>query len=283
MEFGIWNLGLIISVIGVACNKEEPIPSYIHIDKINFTTNYLLEGSSSNKILDAWIYIDDQQVGAFELPCTVPVLAEGSHEIKIWAGIKENGIAETRIKYPFYETFSQTVILTRGQITTISPTVTYAANADFTWLEDFEGSSHSVCNSGVTADSIMTITTAPSDVFEGTGSGKVSITSSSYIGISCAKYILPQGGASVFLELDYNCNTEFNIGIIGYTANNTIDVQWTSLTLRPTTGWNKVYINLGTEVSNATNSTKFSIFFSMLKDENLANSYFYLDNVKLIN
>src|SRR3989337_3990814 len=99
----------IIGGIGLACNKEEPIPSYIHIDAINLSTNYTIEGSSSNKILNAWIYIDDQSVGAFELPCTVPVLAVGSHEIKIQAGIKENGIDATRIYYPFYEIVKQTV------------------------------------------------------------------------------------------------------------------------------------------------------------------------------
>jgi len=43
-----------------SCNKEEPIPAYIHIDKIDLKTNYSIQGSNSHKIIDAWIYVDDQ-------------------------------------------------------------------------------------------------------------------------------------------------------------------------------------------------------------------------------
>lgn len=231
--------------------------------------------------MDAWIYIDDQFVGAFEMPCTVPVLYDGSHIVKILPGIKENGISETRIYYPFYDKIEQTIMLTRGQVTTLNPSTTYSQGADFTWMEDFDGAWHSICKTDSSTDSIMTIVTAP-DAFEGTGSGKVSITSGTYAGISCNKYVLPKGGSPVFLELNYSCNTDFNVGIIGYLSNNAVDVQWTSLSLRPTSGWNKVYVNLTNEVSQATNSVKFGIFFSMLNNPDLSASYFYLDNVKLV-
>lgn len=279
---------LLISPLGAgvffSCNKEEPIPSYIRIDNIYLTTNYSVQGSNSSKILDAWIYVDDQLIGGFEMPCTVPVLAEGSHEIKIRAGIKENGIAETRIYYPFYEIITQTVTLTRGQITTLNPTTTYSQFADFTWLEDFTSASPSICDT-VNSDTVIKQTTVPSEVFEGTGSGVVVLGSGTtgYIGVSCNKYALPKDGSPVFLEMNYNCNTEFSVGIVGYTSNNTLDVQWTSLTLNPTSGWNKVYVNLTNSIAVGTNSTKFGIFFSMAKDANLSTSYFYLDNVKLVN
>lgn len=289
MKNRIYKFLLFISPLGAgvffSCNKEEPIPSYIHIDGINLTTNYSLEGSSSNKIIDAWIYVDDQQVGAFEMPCTVPVLAEGNHEIKIRAGIKENGIADTRIYYPFYEIVTQTVTLTRGQITTLNPTTTYSQFADFTWLEDFTGASTSVCDT-VNSDTVMKITTASSDVFEGTGSGIVALGSgtNSYMGVSCNKYVLPKDGSPVFLELNYNCNTKFQAGIVGYSSSNLPNYQSSiPLTITPTSGWNKIYVNLTNDVSSATTSVKFAIFFSMIKDATLSTSYFYLDNVKLIN
>jgi len=272
-----------VLVLFFSCNKEEPIPSYIHIDTINLTTNYAVQGSISNKILDAWIYVDDQQIGAFEMPCTVPVLYEGEHTIKIRAGIKENGIADTRIYYPFYEIFTQTVTLTRGQIITLNPTITYSSFADFTWLEDFTSATPSICDT-INSDTVMKQTTTPSEVFEGTGSGVVALGSGTngYIGVSCNKYDSLKG-KTVFLEMNYNCNTEFKVGIVGYTSSNTIDVQWPALTLNPTSGWNKVYVNLTNSIAVGTNSVKFGIFFSMAKDANLSTSYFYLDNVKLVN
>lgn len=271
---------ILLALLG--CNKEEPIPSYIHIDQFTLTTNYATEGSASHRILDAWIYVDDQLVGAFELPCTVPVLYEGTHTLKVLPGVMENGISETRITYPFYDRFEQSVDLVAGQITDVVPTTAYSQSADFSWIEDYEGLAHGFCT-GLTPDTVMTIYTTPApEVFELTGSGGVNLGSGIYLGETCNKYILPKGGAPVFLELNYNCNTDFNVGVRGYSGS-TLDVQGISLTLRPTTGWKKVYVNLTNEVSSATNSTTFSIFFSFVKDPAVAESYVYLDNVKLIN
>ena len=267
-----------------SCNKEEPIPAYIHIDKITLSTVYSNEGTNSNKIIDAWIYVDDQLLGAFELPCTVPVLATGSHIVKVAPGVKENGISDTRIVYPFYNRYQETVTLTAGQTTTIHPTTIYSQNADFTWKEDFEGSATGTCDT-VNSDTVMQVAHAPTDVFEGTGSGVVVLsgTKTGYVGVSCNAYTLPKTGTDIFLELNYNCNTDFNVGVIGYDPTNGIDFQTVSLTLRPTNGWNKVYVNLTSEVNTAFNSVKFGIFFSMAKNTDLSSSWFYVDNVKLIN
>ncbi len=267
--------------VGLSCNKEAPIPSYVHIDSFTLTTSSL-EGSPSQKIVDAWIYVEDQFVGAFELPCTVPILTSGSHKIQVYPGIKENGMIKTRITYPFYNTFEQTILFTPGQIVNVAPTTSYRSTTYFEWREDFEGS-QSICDS-ISSDTVMSIMTVPSEVFEGTGSGAVFLESgkNTYLGSTCNKYTLPQGGAQVFLELDYNCNTEFNIGVIGYDASGNKNDQIIALSLRPTTGWNKVYVNMSSSITNANLSSKFTVFFSMLKNSTISSSYMYLDNVKLV-
>lgn len=261
------------------CNKEERIPSYIHIPKFNFISNYATQGSASHKITDAWIYINDNLVGAFEMPCTFPVLYEGEHSIKIYPGIKENGISETRIIYPFYNFYQTSAILLPGEIDTIYPSVTYnTAAADFAWIEDFENW-HTFCKAdGVTSDSIVQITTS---AFEGNGSGIVNITGTSYFGQSCSQFTLPKVGTDIFLELNYKCNTAFNVGILGYNGVS-LDAQTIALTINPSENWKKIYVNLTNEVNEALTSTKFRIFFSMLKNNNMPSSYFYIDNVKLI-
>ena len=64
-------------------NPEEQVPAYVHLDKIDLNTQSD-EGSKSHKITDAWVYLDDQLVGTFELPSTFPVLTEnGNHNLKI--------------------------------------------------------------------------------------------------------------------------------------------------------------------------------------------------------
>lgn len=286
---GNWKFSFVLctlySVLFFSCNKEEPVPAYIRIDKFTLNADYAAQGSASHKIMDAWIYVDDQLVGAFELPCTVPVLYEGTHVIKIHPGIQENGISETRIPYPFYTRHEQSADLVAGEITVIDPVTGYASAADFSWIEDYEGLAHGFCTSAGTGDpdTVMTIYKAPApEVFELTGSGGVVLANTSYMGESCNKYILPKGGAPVFLELDYNCNSDFNVGIRGYAGSN-LEFQGISLSLRPTTGWNKVYVNLSNEVSGATTSSAFTIFVSMVKDPALPDSRVYLDNIKLIN
>lgn len=274
---------ILFLTVFLGCNKDEPMPSYIHIDKFTkIVSDPFNNGSASHKILDAWVYIDDQLVGAFEMPFTIPVLYAGEHTIKVLPGIKENGISETRIPYPFYETYVLVATLVPGEILTLNPVTDYAQAAEVVWLEEFEGV-HSFCmNNPGDQDTLMKIVPASDPAaFEGSSGGFFITGASSYFTISCNKYVLPKGNAAVFLELNYNCNTEMNVGIVGYSGSS-IEFQKIALTLRPTNGWNKVYVNLTNDVTAATSSSEFAIFFSMLKDPELSTSYAYLDNIKLI-
>ena len=122
-------LSIIISIVISSCeliNPAETVPSYIHIQKIDLisTATY---GSSSSKISDAWVYIDEQLIGCFELPATIPILSEGSHNIKIRPGIKVNGIGSNRSPYPFYNIIEQTIDLQKGTVLNLSPTTTYTS------------------------------------------------------------------------------------------------------------------------------------------------------------
>lgn len=285
MKRTIFLLLFINAFLSWRCNKEEPIPAYIHIDKFDLSTIYADEGTASHKIIDSWVYVDDQLVGAFEMPTTFPVVTtEGNHTIKIFAGVKENGISETRIPYPFFNLFQQDVYLKLGEKTTVSPSTTYYSNTDFTWMQDFEGSSTGLGDT-VSTDTSMQIITDPNIVFEKTGCGGVFLEGSktAYNGSTINKFVLPSGASAVFLEINYNCNTDFNVGIIAYAPNGSLLGQDISLSLRPSSGWNKVYINLSNEISAYPTAKDFAIFFSMLKNPDLSSSYFYLDNIKLVN
>ena len=85
-----------------ACTKFEgnqTVPAYLKIDTVFFSTNYSLQGENSHEITDFWIYVDDQQIGVFELPAMFPVLAMGKHKLEIRPGIKVNGISIAIICY----------------------------------------------------------------------------------------------------------------------------------------------------------------------------------------
>ena len=94
-------IGLLLITSIISCKKGgvNEIPSYMTIENIT------LDQNSTHNITDAWVYIDDNLQGVYELPANFPLLAQGKHKLRVKAGIKDNGIAGTRIPYPFYSSY----------------------------------------------------------------------------------------------------------------------------------------------------------------------------------
>lgn len=274
---------LAVFTIG-ACNlynPPEPVPAYIHIEKIDLTTEPVSEGSNSHKITDAWVYIDDQLLGCFELPCTFPVLFEGNHRLMIRAGIKVNGIAAIRSPYPFYDSYRQTIDLQPGTTLTLSPSVTYIASANFEFMENFEGSGI-IIDSSAGSDTTMQILAAPNpNVFEGNycGVAWLNSTNTFFECVSSQVYTLPKSGRDVFLEFNYKSDREFFVGVI---AQPPYYLKTLSLTYNPSAAWNKTYLYLTPAVSGSPSATQFQIFFGMLNTAGADSVALLLDNIKLI-
>ena len=74
---------LIALLIISACQKEEnpnTIPTYLKIDAITLDENNL-----NTNITDAWVYIDEQKQGVYELPVKFPVLEKDYLALRIRA------------------------------------------------------------------------------------------------------------------------------------------------------------------------------------------------------
>lgn len=286
-NYKIFILPGFICALFSACelyNPTEPIPAYIHIDKINLVTAADgTQGSNSNKITDAWVYVDEKLIGCFELPSTFPVLYEGNHQLKIRAGIKVNGIAATRAPYPFYEAYTQTIDFQKGKRVTVSPTVTYRSNAHFDLLENFENIGTQV-DTTINSDTTLQITTAPpsQNVFEGVHSA-IAYLDANRTFFECAtstKYTLPTSGADIFLEFNYKCNYPFTISVIAYgTASS---AQFAVLNYNPSENWNKAYVFLTPTISSAYTAVNYKIAWGLLNNTGADSIAFLIDNIKLI-
>jgi hypothetical protein len=270
-------------------NPAEPIPSYIKIDKIDLTTTPD-QGTNSSKITDAWVYIDEQLVGCFELPATIPILSDGTHKLSINAGIKINGIAATRGPYPFYERYEETIELKRGTISVVTPVVKYMSNLDWNptkiWQENFENTGIAIDSSPSGSDTNMihyrvTSGTDPL-VFEGQGSGVAYLdqTKTFFECISSTSFILPRGDSPVFLELNYKCNYSFVVGLFAHSSASS--VKHKVINVNPSETWNKIYIYMSPEINASGSATDFTIFFGMLNGTNAPAPYLALDNIKLV-
>lgn len=259
---------------------DQTIPAYIHIDSIAFEAGFG-QGSSSHKITDAWVYIDGELIGAFQLPVTLPVLKKGEHELMIKAGIKLNGISSTRVNYPFYAPFYQDIQLTEDSVTNISPAVEYYPTAKFAWIENFESGGVSL-EKTTDSDTILQKTSAPADVFEGNYSGVIYLDDSATLfeAATISAFYLPTNGSAVFLEMDYLVNNAITIGVIGQGGGQII--QTPVLYLYPNSKWNKVYINLTPEVTNMGNSNEFKIFIGAVKQDGVEHPKMMIDNLKLL-
>jgi len=278
------NLFIIVFIVSFySCemmNPEEEIPSYIHIDQFTLNTQSD-QGSNSSKITDAWVYVDDQIVGAYELPATIPILSEGNHEVMIKAGIKVNGISETRAIYPFYKPYKISLNLIPDSIITINPTITYYSETVFQWKEAFEDGGVTIENT-IFSDTLIEKTSDPLYVFEGNYSGIVHLDANHtvYEGKSITSYDLPSGSNPVFLELNYKTENEVYIGLFANTSTESDDVG--ILHLNKTDTWKKIYINLLNAINNSTNATDFQVFFRIDKSSDVSNPVILFDNIKLV-
>lgn len=273
----------IVAMIALTgCDKEsgQKIPSYIHIDTIRMRENPNVdEGSISHNITDAWLYVDNQFIGVFELPATIPVLEEGKKKVVVRPGIMMNGISSTRIPYPFFKEYTlESVMLEKEEIDTLQPVVEYVDDIAIPFREDFEGESLHMTYK----DSDTTFIIENNQPYEGIGSGKVVLEGSKLLfqAVSDTSYKLPYQGQSVFLELNFKTNTNVSTGLIAITDQG--ENHRPIVGLNPTDHWKKIYINLTHTIGSSYPTRNFKVFLSILRKDDEPEAEVYFDNLKVI-
>lgn len=279
------KLYIILAIIGssfFSCSKEDyeaQIPSYIAINSITLTTDYATQGSSSSNIVDAWVYVNDDLVGVYELPAKFPVLKEGNVTLKIFGGIKDNGITATRAQYVLYDPHVQKVNLVKDETIEIDAIVTYNDAVQFTWLEDFENSEMSF----VKHQNSDTIVFKQSTVLkEGQFSGGIKLEPGmDFFEATSIPFADIFSGRQVYLELDFKTNEQVSVGIYKGT-----DQYLHPYGLNVASEWRKIYIKLATTINETSNSGELKVFFGMadLSDSPFisASPEVYIDNLKLV-
>jgi hypothetical protein len=275
---------VILTIIATSCEKfsgDQEIPAYLAVDSIYLVTNYDTEGSDSQRITDAWIYVDDEFLGAFELPAKFPVLKSGSHSLKVWPGIKRNGIASTRVAYQYYTPVTRTIALSPDSTTRAGVLhSTYQSTAVFLWKEDFENVALSLDTTTRSSVPIQR-TTGPPLTFERSHSG-MAVMDTVHDFFECmthAEYNIPS--APVYLEMNYNTSTELTVGV--FTYGTTILYQTPIITLHPTEGqWKKIYIDLSTTLYAYSGMKTFRVYLGAFNVTGAEQSVVLFDNFKVV-
>ncbi len=257
-------------------NPDEKIPSYIKID------TFLLQGSSSSQgpynhsITDAWINVNGDFIGVFELPALAPVLHTGNSDIIIKPGIKNNGIAASRITYPFYTNYTIDTALDAEGILLINPVVAYKEETIFDWEENFE-------DIGISIDTSITSNVGIGDsIVNGSHVARVVLNDSDDIfrAQTVDYYNFPTAGSPLYLEMDYKINNSFIVGL--YINNSNQFLEQPVIYLNPTDKWKKIYIDL-TYFSSMNNSASlYYVFFKANKTDSTDRSVILFDNLRLL-
>jgi len=292
----------LLSASIASCTVFDPptvIPAYGHIDSIHFTTYYDTQGTASATIPAAWVYLDDNPVGAFQIPCTFPMIGNnGVHNIKIYSGISAADANSAYNINPFYQFYSFNVTLQQGVITKFHPTSTYYHWVVFKLMEDFESPSevsggkplhiigfHGGGLASASTTTYMTVVNSPkSDVFQGGHSGRVVVTHNNhyFIGITDPADSLPHNGSTpVYLEANYKCTTFLGVGMF---ERDTLVGPISPVVLSATSTWKKMYVDLNTTIQAWQAYPNYRVYFSMQLDsvDGHTTDTLLLDNIKII-
>jgi len=276
---------LLILLLQTSCEKfsgDQTIPAYLSIDSIRLTTDYSTQGTARHNITDAWVYIDGELIGTFQLPAAFPVLKQGSHTLSVLPGIKKDGISATRITYPYYKTITKTVNLVPDSTLRIGIlSTTYSESAKFLWKEDFDDVSITLDTTKATTVKItQTPSSDPLLTLEGVHSAMVELDTvgATFSYVSHSSFLIPS--STVFLEMNFNMSTTLTVG--AYVTALGVVYEMPVIILLPTNDkWKKVYIDLSTALNTYTGGAAFRVYF-YAKETTTTPHRILIDNIKLV-
>ena len=271
---------IILAIFFASCeliNPAEPVPAYLSVDSISFSSFYNTQGTASHGILDGWVYVDNVLQGAYEMPFTIPVTNTGTHTISIHPGIKVNGISSLRSANPLYTYYDTIVNLEPEKTTKINPRSTYINGAKFYLVDDFDDGGNKFVRDADSDTSFV----STSEAFEGPYSGLIILDSTRirFSAVSFNHFTLIKGATNV-IELNYQCNNSFVVGVkrtyFGQSVRKDI------LTVLPSNNqWKKIYISLVDEV-NSNNADYYNLYFFTQRTTTDSVATVTLDNIKIV-
>lgn len=273
----------LITIIGLmvitnSCNiinPAEQVPTYVHIDSFAFSATPNV-GTISHKITSAWVYFDNQAVGAFDLPATIPVLGNSKGKLLVLPGVTYSGLNSVQYTYPYYTGDTTSLQPGTGLTINFTPKTQYISDSILNLtIEDFENSNSFV---NYTGDTNVVRVNTPSLVFEGQYAGYLFLKSQDY-NESILNIPFKTKGTEAFVEIDYKSSIPFEVGLQTTNQSGQLFVQYI-YGFKPRAEWNKIYVGLAEFIALYPNNTYRVVIKAIPQDAN--GGYVQLDNIKVI-
>ncbi|MCQ2274428.1 MAG: hypothetical protein MJZ86_06500 [Bacteroidales bacterium] len=280
-----------------SCKKfqgDVTVPAYIHVDAIDIVPQEHNAPSSepgfyTSKIdcaqLICYFEGDEKEtvLGAFQLPCTAPVLRHGQMKyLRVVPVVKQDGASGTRIAYPFFQSITLNGLTLQADSVLNLGTLhaNYYTRSEMNVLTEdyFEPTTFSTHFDST----VVWIDNDPENACTGRGYGLVTVDDTTKTVTFTINDQLNMGNGYLYLEMDYQTDLDLWINMWGYV----LTVAGTSsmksvMALYPNKQWNKIYINLGRTWAQFNYNTPIKIEFQAI-NPNGTGGHIKIDNVKIL-
>jgi hypothetical protein len=274
------------------CIKNNPDPAWIEITPWTLLPNPNSEyptGELTQALTEAWVYVNDELIGVFEVSDTVkiPVLKSGEVNIKIYPAIRNNGVSATKKIYPFVERYEINTTLVQNQTLQINPVTRYSSTVKFS-IEDFEDPAIKIVNDPNSMTQ-MSQGNDPSILQWGNFYGVVNLTEAdstwnAYTNFNAINEANLPRGQEVYLEIDYYNTNAVVTGLLWISPSSIKNNTNYQLNKQDplTVKWKKIYIDLKELISNSPAGSYFEQSFQALLDGGDTEGTIIIDNIKVV-
>lgn len=272
------GFGLMMVISCDLNDNDQPLPFYLDMDDVTVSEPYsTLEGT--HKITDAWVFADGQIQGVYPLPVKAPLFWEDKpSEIKILAGIRNSGMNDYPVFYPFFKEISLNMTPEALKEYKVPMNFKYIDDAKFSVIEDFENGNIFNFDLDGRPETVMEVTTEESRT--GERCGVVTLTRSvNFMEIGCDRQILKGQNArgKSFVEFDYKGEGEIALGI-AKTNRGIITIKYI-LFVPAKKEWNHIYVDYTNEISPE-DFESYRLALAFTKTGSSEESKVYIDNYK---
>jgi hypothetical protein len=277
--------GIFIALLLLGCAKEQPEVAWLKLEpwilqeNSNATAD---QGEMSHDISQAFVNMDGEILGAFELPAKIPVIGDGEHDFIIIPGIINNGISATKRRYPFMEQFEQRITLKKNDTVSVTPTTRYFSDLTFL-IEDFE--SPAIQFEYANQSTVQFTREDDPEILQWGGYyGSIVLNEVDTLFSARTTFgeVLPKQGAEVYLEMDYLNTNSMLTGVLSFGNGTFFEDPNIQLNPQENPEWKHIYIELKELISFRTQSPFAEMNFTSVLDKTGSDQYVLLDNIKVI-
>jgi hypothetical protein len=279
-------LSIFILSLFTGCVKNNERPSWLKVNKWVLQSNPSLSGELgelTESFKDCWVYVNDEIIGVFEVPFTIPILKSGNVNIKLFPAVRNNGISATKKIYPFVKEFVVNGTLTIDDTLEISPTTMYKEGLSI-WREDFEDINIKIENDPNSSMAILGVSNENLQPFNGNNYGKVTLNNTDSLWVAYTQPLNLPKGREVYLEIDYLTTNNVTTGLLFISPLGIQNNPYIRLNAQSdqATQWKKIYIDLRELVGASPVNSEFRPTFSAIIDPGKTLTTIRLDNIKVI-